>query len=157
MTRPPSRLLAPSARLMQRRLLVGLLLVLGLAALVPAVSASVRPSAIAPAAAQAPVPAPIAPGNENWASGFRLSGMDGTVYAVAAGGNGSVYVGGTFTTAGGVTVNRIARWDGSSWSALGGGMNLFVYALAVGSDGSLYASGNFTTADGVTANRVARW
>ena len=49
---------------------------------------------------------------------------------------GGVYVGGQFTTAGGVAASRIARWDGSSWSALGTGMdNQAVYALAVDSDG----------------------
>lgn len=30
--------------------------------------------------------------------------------------------GGTFSTAGGITPNRIARCDGTSWSALGGGV-----------------------------------
>ncbi|MEI7634167.1 MAG: hypothetical protein WCK47_07785, partial [bacterium] len=67
-----------------------------------------------------------------------------------------LYAGGWFDTAGGVTVNYIARWDGSSWSALGSGMNSSVLALAVsGSD--LYAGGNFSTAGGVSANRVAKW
>ena len=36
---------------------------------------------------------------------------------------GNVYVGGVFTTAGGVPVNGIAKWDGSNWSALGSGFN----------------------------------
>ena len=31
--------------------------------------------------------------------------------------------GGYFTTAGGVTANYIAKWNGSAWSALGSGMN----------------------------------
>ena len=34
-----------------------------------------------------------------------------------------VYVGGQFTMAGGLNANYIAKWDGSSWSTLGGGMN----------------------------------
>ena len=33
-----------------------------------------------------------------------------------------LYAGGYFTTAGGVTANNIAKWDGSAWSALGSGM-----------------------------------
>jgi len=33
-----------------------------------------------------------------------------------------LYVGGFFPTAGGITVNSIAKWDGSSWSALGSGV-----------------------------------
>jgi hypothetical protein len=68
-----------------------------------------------------------------------------------------VYTGGDFTTAGGVSANRVARWDGSSWSALGSGMNTRVTSLQMGRDGSVYAGGGFTTAGGVTANRVARW
>ena len=42
-----------------------------------------------------------------------------------------LYAGGGFTTAGGVAANRIAKWNGSAWSALGSGMNGAVYALAV--------------------------
>jgi hypothetical protein len=35
-----------------------------------------------------------------------------------------VYVGGVFTDAGGnPNADRIARWDGSAWQALGGGLN----------------------------------
>jgi len=40
------------------------------------------------------------------------SGMDKEVYALAFDSNGNLYVGGSFTTAGGVTANRIAKWDG---------------------------------------------
>jgi len=80
-------------------------------------------------------------------------------------GNGSgpaLYAGGQFTTAGGVDVNRIAKWDGTSWSAVGRGMNDRVSALTIFDDGSgggpaLYAGGSFTTADGVEANRIAKW
>jgi len=33
----------------------------------------------------------------------------------------ALYAGGDFTTAGGVAANRIAKWNGSSWSQLGSG------------------------------------
>jgi hypothetical protein len=76
----------------------------------------------------------------------------------------ALYAGGRFTTAGGVTVNHIARWDGSSWSPLAGpsrtGMSSEVFALAVFDDGTgptLHAGGRFTTAGGVTVNHIARW
>jgi hypothetical protein len=58
-----------------------------------------------------------------------------------------VYAGGSFTTADGVAANYVAKWDGSSWSALGSGMNNGVYALAV-SGSELYAGGNFMLAGG---------
>jgi hypothetical protein len=47
-------------------------------------------------------------------------------------------------------------WNGSSWSALGSGMNDTVYALAFKS-GNLYAGGEFTTAGGNSANYIAMW
>jgi hypothetical protein len=53
--------------------------------------------------------------------------------------------------------NHIAKWDGSSWSALGSGMNGGVSALAVDGSGNVYAGGNFTTAGGVSANFIAKW
>ena len=85
------------------------------------------------------------------------SGMDKEVYALAFDSNGNLYVGGSFTTAGGVTANRIAKWDGSVWSPLGSGMDADVDALAIDSSGNLYAGGSFTTAGGVTVNHIAKW
>jgi WD40 repeat protein len=89
------------------------------------------------------------------------SGMAGGdypwVWALAFGPDGSLYAGGNFTRAGGVTANSIARWDGSQWRPLGSGMGGSVLALALGPDGSLYAGGSFQTAGGITANNIARW
>jgi len=84
------------------------------------------------------------------------TGTDGDVVALAVSGT-DLYAGGSFTAAGGVAARNIARWNGSTWSALGTGMDPWpVRALAVsGSD--LYAGGDFTTAGGVSANRVAKW
>ena len=72
----------------------------------------------------------------------------------------ALYVGGVFTLAGGSAANNVARWDGSSWSALGSGTNNSVLALKVFDDGSgpaLYAGGTFTSAGGGSASRIARW
>ena len=44
------------------------------------------------------------------------------VYALAVSGS-DLYAGGYFTTAGGSAANDIAKWNGSSWSALGSGMD----------------------------------
>jgi hypothetical protein len=76
----------------------------------------------------------------------------------------ALYAGGKFTLAGGVTANRVAKWDGTEWSPLegpaGNGMNNRVNALTTYDDGTgpaLYAGGSFITAGGVTANRIAKW
>ena len=49
--------------------------------------------------------------------------MDSPVSALALDSSGNLYAGGFFTTAGTVTVNYLARWDGHtySWTALGNG------------------------------------
>lgn len=88
-------------------------------------------------------------------------GTNGGVRALAIGPDGSLFAGGDFSWAGGQTVNAIARWDGTSWHALGsgitGGSYPCVFALAIGPDGSLYVGGSFTTAGGTTVNHIARW
>jgi len=95
------------------------------------------------------------------------SGTNGTVWALkvfddGSGGGPELYAGGAFTSAGGVAANRIAKWNGSTWAPLGGGMNNTVSAITVIDDGSgggpfLFAGGNFTTAGSVDANRIAQW
>lgn len=56
-----------------------------------------------------------------------------------------------------MTVNYIAKWDGSSWSALGTGLNGYVYSLTHDSSGNLYAGGRFTSAGGIAVNGLAKW
>src|SRR5205807_10530800 len=58
--------------------------------------------------------------------------------------------GGTFTQADGLAANRIALWNGPSWSTLGMGLSSNVNAIAcVGS--TLFVGGTFTNAGGTTA------
>jgi len=92
-------------------------------------------------------------------------GMNNTVHALEVhddglGGGPALYAAGEFTTAGGIAANRVARWDGSSWSPLGAGMNNRVSGLLSFDDGTgpaLYATGLFTVAGAVSARRIARW
>ena len=51
-------------------------------------------------------------------------GMNGDVYALAIGPDGTLYATGAFTTAGGVTVNGIAKWNGTAWTAVGTGVGV---------------------------------
>jgi len=84
-------------------------------------------------------------------------------YALAAFDDGSgpaLFVGGSFSTAGGVPASNIARWNGTSWSAVGAGADGTVLALAAFDDGSgpaLHAGGDFTNAGGSPASHVAKW
>jgi hypothetical protein len=56
----------------------------------------------------------------------------------------------------GIAANRIAKWNGSSWSSLGTGVDGYVSALAM-SGPDLYAGGSFSTAGGSPANMIAKW
>ncbi len=99
-----------------------------------------------------------------WATGFGLpNGVDGTVLALAVY-NGELYVGGSFSTAGGASANRIARWNGTSWNTLGtgsgNGVSASVRALAVYNN-SLFLGGGFTEVNvggnPIVSSRIAQW
>ncbi|MFZ2630001.1 MAG: hypothetical protein WA081_07925 [Desulfosalsimonadaceae bacterium] len=98
-------------------------------------------------------------GTSTW--GALSTGLNNTVRALAFDAvSGSLYAGGAFTNAGSAQGDRIVRWDGAAWNALGTGINNnTVYALALNTAGTiLYAGGNFTSAGGVAnTNRVAQW
>jgi len=97
-------------------------------------------------------------GKWNGASWSALgSGVNNPVYALAMSGS-TLFVGGQFTTAGGSSANRIAKFDTSAsvWSALGSGVNDQVLALAT-TGSTVYAGGIFTTAGGSPANKFAKW
>ena len=76
--------------------------------------------------------------------------------------NGDLIAGGWLSEIEDVQVNRIARWDGSQWHALGAGLDsanpdiVAVFALTVW-DGNLVAGGRFATAGGEAAKSIARW
>jgi hypothetical protein len=100
-------------------------------------------------------------GVKSW--GPPWSSLDGGVPATRAsvvyddGSGPKVFVGGHVTT----FFEGIARWDGTSWSGLAGGLQGTVLALTVWDDGhgpKLYAGGEFSTANGnVPANGLACW
>jgi hypothetical protein len=77
-------------------------------------------------------------------------------------GNGpKVYVGGSFSGAGGQTVNGIATWDGSVWAPVGSGVgdiaNESVFDLFPNGD-RLTVSGSFQSIDGQPAiGRIAQY
>jgi hypothetical protein len=76
-----------------------------------------------------------------------------------------LFAGGYFTTAGGVVVNNIARWDGANWSSVGGGaggklrgvLALIVFDENGSGQPALFAGGEFTTMGGISTGHLARW
>jgi hypothetical protein len=95
--------------------------------------------------------------------GWTEGALSGAVTTMAV--EGSVlYVGGLFHNAAGIaTADRLASWNGSSWSAFGsdgagdGALKNQVYAVAAGG-GNVYVGGLFTDAGAdPTADYVARW
>jgi hypothetical protein len=98
-----------------------------------------------------------------WSALAGSSLLNGSVYALAVHDDGpgaALYAGGSFTSTGGVTARRIARWDGSTWTPLGGGMNGWVLAMTVFDDGdgpALFVGGAFTMAGNTEAEYIAKW
>jgi hypothetical protein len=95
-------------------------------------------------------------GSKKWTA--MGTGMDDYVDAVAYDTvNNILYAGGWFKTAGGVAAKLVAKWDGSSWSAVGTGLDgTYVTALILDKNQNLYASG-LTSAGGVAVNGLAMW
>ena len=58
----------------------------------------------------------VGPGRDKW-----LGNEPSEINLAVSGSN--LWAGGYFSTAGGVSANNIAKWDGTAWSALGTGMN----------------------------------
>jgi hypothetical protein len=72
---------------------------------------------------------------------------------------GGLYASGEFKWAGNLSTpaNRIAKWSGSTWSALGSGLNRGAHALACDGKGNLYAAGAFDTAGSRAVGNIAKW
>jgi hypothetical protein len=79
--------------------------------------------------------------------------LNGHVTAMNADTKGALYLGGNFTNAGGLaTADRIVKWNGKTWSALGATPlgNGSVFAIETHA-GKVYAGGNFVNAGGKAA------
>lgn len=107
----------------------------------------------------------------------RLSWWDGNAWTAFANatnssvnamlrlGNGDLVFGGSFTTIGSTaapfTANRLARWNGTTWSGIGGGIDLSIVsrirAMVEMPNGDLVVGGYFSSAGGVACQHIARW
>jgi trimeric autotransporter adhesin len=112
----------------------------------------------------APLAAAIGPGGWDHVgvgSTSTTPSLNGTsVTALNADNPGVLYVGGNFTNAGGhSTADRIARWNGTAWSAIGNTplTNGQVFAIAYHA-GKVYVGGTFQNAGGqANADFLAAW
>lgn len=109
----------------------------------------------------------------DWPSGVGLNGPVRALCVHDPDGSGAqrekLYVAGEFTWAGGVWTNGLACWDGTSWSAVTGGLGgVWPYGYALASfdeDGTgpqkptLFVGGDFDTVgtSALWSPRVARW
>ena len=92
----------------------------------------------------------------DWVSSSGENGVDLAVFD--DGGGPALYVAGSFDQAGGVSCpSKVARWNGTTWSAVGAGATVGgVRGLHVHA-GALHAFGDFSQIGGVPAQLVARW
>jgi trimeric autotransporter adhesin len=100
------------------------------------------------------------PSNSAWTSVGALDNSAVTVAVHDDGSGAQLYVGGNFSSAGGVGVVRVARWNGSTWSAVGAGLGLINGAIEdflmhdSGTGPHLVACGNFLLPNG---GGLAEW
>lgn len=137
----------------------------------PALAQSWTPAERAPSGAAQASPPPPGACTETWEAtfggepGLGEGDTAGDVYCSVVFddglGDGPVlFVGGQLASAHGEPVSGIARWDGSAWSDVGGGVHGQVYALAVtdfGSGSVLCVGGDFDEAGGAPADNLATW
>ena len=95
-----------------------------------------------------------------------VQGLNGIVYCMAEGPDGKIYVGGSFTNAGGVAAaDCLARWNPvtEAWEAVGNptagtAVVNAIHAMAFDANGDLYVGGNFTAIGGIIdADRIAKF
>ena len=108
------------------------------------------------------------PLQQTWSSlgeGLDLTGDEGNlgVSALEIDMDGSLIVGGQFDMAGSTPVRHLARFDGSQWHDLGGGVEnshstpAGVRALKISESGELFVGGRFDQAGELSVNNLARW
>lgn len=96
-------------------------------------------------------------GTKQWGpiGGNDNNSPDGNITAVAHLG-GTLYVAGDFQNVGTTAATGIARWNGSAWSNVAGGLDGTPTALAT-EGANLYAVGQFVTAGASDARYLAQW
>src|SRR5687768_9943320 len=77
-----------------------------------------------------------------WDTTFTANGADNEVRVVVSDGAGNFYIAGDFNSVNSVPASRIAKWNGTTWSALGSGITGSVNSIAF-SGTDVYVGGQF--------------
>ncbi len=95
----------------------------------------------------------------NMGGGLAHAGTAPSGRALTIDGSGNLYLAGTFDSVSGVSAQNVAKWNGSTWSALGSGVgttNDYVAALAV-SGMDVYAGGSFASPANIAHFNGTSW
>jgi hypothetical protein len=87
------------------------------------------------------------------------NGLNNYVLCIAEGPDGKIYVGGSFTDAGGVAAaDKLARWNpvSETWESVVAGINNDVYCMDFDANGDLYIGGSFTDLGSAAGDRIAK-
>jgi hypothetical protein len=93
-----------------------------------------------------------------WETDFAADlGSLPVVMAIASDGD-ELYIGGMFEIEGVAGATNIAKWDGSQWCAIGGGLDGNVYDMGIDGNATLIAGGAFSeSGSGAELNGIGRW
>jgi hypothetical protein len=96
---------------------------------------------------------------EKWAGlGDPIDLTGGNIQCFATHPNGDLYVGGSFTSIGGVAADSLAYWDGAAWNSLGTAITGDVREMVFAPNGDLFVVGTFTQLPtGTDCHYIARW
>jgi hypothetical protein len=87
-------------------------------------------------------------------------GFDNTVLQLAISEDNMLYAAGDFTLSGTTAMNHIAKYDGSQWASVGGGVSAAsssIYAIDIDSRGNILAGGRFQQIGSINARSLALW
>jgi len=93
----------------------------------------------------------------NGSSWTTLASANGIISCIEIDDNGNLFVGGQFTTIDGVNANRVAKFNGTNWLAMGAGLNDSVIELFVDSFNKIYIGGYFNLSGTIPLNNIAVW
>lgn len=88
------------------------------------------------------------------------TGVNVSCYQLASAPDGTIVAVGDFTSAGGVAnTSKVARWNGSAWTAIGGGATGAgtTYGVAVDNTDNIYVCGTTNAYGGVSVVQVAKY